>query len=89
MVDFEHEAVSHSVGQFVKNMVHTNGIESFWALLKRGYIGQYHKMSVKHLHFYIDEFSTRHNWRDLSTERVINQSIRSMDGHMNYKDLTS
>ncbi len=46
---FEHETVKHSVGEYVNGMAHTNGIESFWALLKRGYHGTYHRMSHKHL----------------------------------------
>ena len=51
-----HETVQHSVGEFVKNMAHTNGMESFWALLKRGYIGIYHWMSNMHLDRYVAEF---------------------------------
>ena len=43
----EHEAVKHSVGEYVRGQAHTNGIESFWSMLKRGYYGTYHKMSCK------------------------------------------
>lgn len=62
----KHQAVKHSVGHYVDGQAHTNGIESFWATLKRGYKGVYHKMSVKHLARYITEFQQRHNnrWRD-------------------------
>ena len=62
-----HRIVRHSVGQYVDDQVHTNGIESFWALLKRGYMGTYHHMSVKHLHRYVNEFAGRHNVRGLDT----------------------
>ena len=44
---FKHETVRHSVGEYVDGMAHTNGIESFWAMLKRGYHGTYHHMSKK------------------------------------------
>ena len=57
-----HETVNHQVW-YVDGNLHTNSIESFWALLKRGIIGQYHKVSVKHLHKYINEFCYRHNHR--------------------------
>ena len=50
---YGHESVAHSVGEYVRDQAHTNGIESFWSLLKRGYIGTYHWMSVKHLHRYV------------------------------------
>ncbi len=56
---YTHESVAHSAGEYVRGMAHTNGIESFWALLKRGYIGTYHYMSTKHLHRYADEFAYR------------------------------
>ena len=62
-----HESVKHSAGQYVDGKVHTNGIESFWALLKRGYMGTYHKMSVKHLHRYVAEFAGRQNVSSLDT----------------------
>ena len=45
----KHVTVKHGIGEYVRDMAHTNGVESFWALLKRGYHGTYHHMSVKHL----------------------------------------
>ena len=62
-----HEAVKHSVSEYVRGMAHTNGMESHWASLKRGYDGVYHQMSAKHLHRYVTEFDGRHNWRPLDT----------------------
>lgn len=54
-----HRAVNHSAKQFVDGMAHTNGIESVWAVLKRGFYGTFHQWSVKHLRRYIAEFSFR------------------------------
>ena len=51
-----HEAVKHSVGEYVRGQAHTNGIESFWSMLKRGFVGVYHKMSPEHLGRYVSEF---------------------------------
>jgi transposase-like protein len=59
-----HKSVDHSF-QYANGTIHTNNIESFWALLKRGIVGQYHKVSAKHLQKYITEFSYRHNNRDV------------------------
>ena len=64
-----HETVKHSVGEYVRKQVHTNGVESFWSMLKRGHMGVYHKMSRKHLQRYITEFQGRHNHRSLHTEQ--------------------
>ena len=58
-----HRALNHSVGEYVDGMAHTNGIESFWSMLKRGYHGTYQKMSAEHLNRYVNEFSGRHNLR--------------------------
>lgn len=69
--------VRHSVGQYVNGQVHTNGIESFWAMLKRGYMGTYHYMSPKHLNRYVNEFAGRHNQRPLDT---IDQMTRVATG---------
>ena len=53
MSEYTHETVEHSVGEYVRDMAHTNGIESFWALLKRGYIGTFHHFSEKHMGRYV------------------------------------
>lgn len=62
-----HDAVRHSAGQYVDGQIHTNGVESFWSMLKRAYKGTFHKMSPKHLQRYVNEFAGRHNIRDLGT----------------------
>ncbi len=61
---YEHLLVNHSTGEYVIDNAHTNTIEGFWSLLKRGITGQYHNISVKHLNKYIDEFCYRYNNRD-------------------------
>jgi transposase-like protein len=58
-----HESVSHSQGEYVRGEVHTNNIESFWSLLKRGIMGSYHHVSKKYLPLYLAEFQFRHNNR--------------------------
>ena len=63
-----HGRVKHSVKEFVNGMIHTNGMESHWAMLKRAYVGVYHHMSRKHLGRYSNEFAGRHNARQLDTE---------------------
>lgn len=60
---YVHKQINHGIGQYVKGKVHTNGIESFWALLKRGVFGQYHQVSERYLNKYIDEFTFRYNNR--------------------------
>ena len=62
-----HETVKHSVKEYVRGQVHTNGIESFWSMLKRGFVGTYHKMSPKHLNRYVTEFAGRQNFRESDT----------------------
>ena len=59
MPEFTHKVVTHSAKQFVDGMAHTNGIESVWALLKRGFYGVYHSFSAKHLQRYLDEVTAR------------------------------
>ena len=85
---YRHEAVAHSVGEYVRGQAHTNGVESFWAMLKRGYVGTYHKMSPKHLHRYVNEFAGRRNIRDLDTMAQMAFIILAMVGkRLKYRDL--
>ena len=65
--EYRHNAVQHSVGTYVIEQAHTNGIESFWSMLKRGYQGTYHKISPKHLYRYVRQFAGKHNLRDADT----------------------
>ena len=87
---YTHGTVKHSVGEYVRDMASTNGVESFWALLKRAYVGTYHNMSKKHLHRYINEFSTRHNMMNLNMLESFAQTARMMvDKRLTYKALTA
>ena len=63
-----HEAVRHSAKEYVREMAHTNGMESHWAMFKRGLDGVYHHVSEKHLGRYVNEFEGRHNNRPFDTE---------------------
>jgi transposase-like protein len=58
-----HETVNHREGEYVRGIVHTNNMESFWSLLKRGIVGTYHNVSKKYLPLYLAEFSFRFNNR--------------------------
>jgi len=60
-IPYTHKTVKHSAKQFVDGMAHTNGIESVWAVLKRGFYGTYHSFSRKHTAKYVDEFAFRLN----------------------------
>ena len=66
---YTHQSVNHGAKQYVDGIAHTNGIESFWSMLKRRYIGTYHQFSVKHMQRYVDEFAGRHNQRSMDTEK--------------------
>ncbi len=85
---FKHETVRHSVSEYVREQAHTNGIESFWASLKRGYHGVYHQMSPKHLDRYVAEFAGRLNDRPADTEDQITHLVKGMEGkRLRYVDL--
>jgi transposase-like protein len=59
----KHEIVNHSAKEWVRGDVHTGTIDGYWGLLKRGVIGSFHQISVKHLHRYLSEFQFRWNNR--------------------------
>ena len=75
-----HEAVKQSVSEYVRGMPHTNGMDSFWNMLKRAHMGTFHKMSPKHLDRYVTEFEGRYNIRELDTVDQITQAAQRMDG---------
>ena len=81
-------SVRHGVGEYVDGQAHINGMESFWAMMKRGYRGTYHRMSPAHLQRYVDEFSGRHNQRSLDTEVQMRIMAQGLVGRqLRYKDL--
>ena len=83
------EAVKHSAGEYVRGDVSTNGIESFWSMLKRGYVGVFHRMSPEHLHRYVAEFEGRHNARDLDTADQMGEMVRGAENRrLTYEELT-
>ena len=85
---FDHETVKHSVSEYVKGQAHTNGIESFWATLKRAQQGTFHKMSPKHLNRYVQEFAGRHNMRESDTLAQMRDVVARMIGRrLRYADL--
>lgn len=85
---YDHKTVKHSAGEYVREQVHTNGIESFWAMMKRGINGVYHHVSKKHLHRYVNEFVGRHNIRGLDTLEQMSAIVRGMDQkRLRYADL--
>ena len=58
---YEHLRVNHSIGEYVRGIATTNGIESVWSVLKRGYHGTFHHFSRKHTDRYVNEFTFRLN----------------------------
>ena len=85
---FEHDTVTHSLKEYVRGDVHTNGIESLWSMLKRAYKGTFHKMSPKHLNRYMQEFAGRHNLREANTMDIMAAVSRGMTGkRLRYVDL--
>ena len=87
---FAHESVRHSTGEYVKDMAHTNGIESFWSVLKRAHKGTFHHLSAKHLDRYVQEFAGRHNDREKDTLDQMTAMVLGMVGKMlKYRDLVA
>ena len=86
--DFAHEAVNHTVSEYVRGQAHTNGMESFWSMLKRAHDGTFHKMSPKHLQRYVSEFAGKHNIRDSGTLAQMRDTVARLVGrNLLYRDL--
>ena len=85
-----HEAVHHRSGEYVRGEAHTQGIESFWSMLKRAHKGTFHHISPKHLHRYVNEFAGRHNIRDADTIDQMRSVVAGVIGRrLMYRNLIS
>ena len=76
----DHGSVKHSVGEYMKEQAHINGVESFWSMLKRAHKGTFHKISPKHLDRYVHEFAGKHNIRNLDTLAQMRDTVARLVG---------
>lgn len=85
----KHHAINHSKGNYVMGDVHTNTIENAFSLFKRGIVGNFHQVSIKHLHRYLSEFEFRFNRREAADR--FEQTLRRMTqiAPMQYKQLVA
>jgi len=84
---YDHSIVKHNQNQYVNGRIHTNTIEGFWSLLKRGIVGIYHFTSKKHLQKYVDEFVFRYNTRKGGEFERFNLLLQSTENRITYKEL--
>lgn len=84
---FKHEVLNHEGGEYVRKGFHTNNIEGFWGLMKRGIYGIYHQTSGKHLERYCDEFAYRYNNRKITDDSRFILSLSQVKGRLTYKQL--
>lgn len=85
---YEHYVINHNIKEYVNGNIHTNTIEGFWSLLKRGCLGIYHSMSAKHLQKYLDEFAFRYNTIDLSESNRFDKMLNNIATTLPYDKLT-
>ena len=91
-IPFSHAAVNHSGGEYVRGDVHTNGIESVWAVLQRAIHGTWHHVSPKHLHRYVNEAAMRLNSGDVKIDTMdrMDALVRGIQGkRIKYDDLVA
>jgi len=88
--DYKHETVNHSIDEYSRNGVTTNGVESVFAVMRRGLHGVYHKASKKHLARYVNEFAWRLNEGNVARHTLdrLDSFIGAVTGHqITYKEL--
>ena len=84
---FDHYSVNHSAKEYVNGAIHTNTIEGFWSIFKRGLLGIYHLVPKKHLQKYLDEFVFRYNTKDYTEQERFNYFFANMQNRLRYKEL--
>ena len=83
-------AVKHGVGEWVRDQIHINGMESFWSMLKRAHMGTFHKLSPKHLDRYVQEFAGKHNMRNSGTlAQMRTTAARLVGRNLLYRELVA
>ncbi len=83
-------AVKHGVGEWVRDQIHINGMESFWSMLKRAHMGTFHKLSPKHLDRYVQEFAGKHNMRNSGTLAQMRHTAAGLVGrNLLYRELVA
>ena len=90
--EYNHLRVNHSAKEYVNGMASTNGIESFWALFKRGYHSTYHNFTTKHLPRYINKFTFRQNEGNCkidTVDRINSLCVKAVGKRLSYKKLIS
>ncbi len=89
--NYNHKTVNHSAKQYVDGMAHTNGIESVWAVLKRGFYGTFHSFSEKHCQRYLDEFTFRLNEGNCNIDTVdrLGSLVKGTGKRVSYKVVVS
>lgn len=78
--DFEHEIVNHGIGEYVRGDAHTNTIEGYFSILKRGINGVYHHVSAQHLKRYLAEFDFRYNERAALNVDDFSRTMKALHG---------
>ncbi|HTB30900.1 MAG TPA: IS1595 family transposase, partial [Bacteroidia bacterium] len=86
---YEHKSVQHNLKIYVVGDTHTNTIENFWSVLKRGLYGIYHYTSKKHIDRYLAEFSARYNTRDLTEEQRFDHFLAQSNVRLKYDTLVA
>lgn len=85
--DYDRQRVNHSIGEYVRDDVHTNSIESVWALFRRQIIGTHHFLSPKHISRYLGEMTWRFNLRGMEEGDRVNALLSQTEGRLTYKAL--
>jgi transposase-like protein len=82
-----HETVAHGAGEYARGAVNTNSVEGYFAILKRGVNGTYHRISPAHLHRYLTEFDFRYSTRGQSDGQRTTAALSQVVGkRLKYRD---
>jgi len=87
--EYDHHSVNHHLGEYVRDDIHTNSIESVWGLFKRQVNGTHHWVSKKHLQAYINEMTWRFNRREMEEGQRVNDLLKFVEGRLTYAELTA